>query len=498
MRDATKQVDNDLLIPVPKHSRQNLDSQTMTTINFGNICPIFAMETVPGGTYDIQTEMLARFQPLVSPVMHKMSLKAHYYFVPYRILWDNWENFIMQKKDIATGEIPVHPFFSRVDCLTTATTNGKTSPLLADYFGLKASAGTDTNMNPFVFAAYQMIWAWYYRHKSVEDDPLNYKLQDGEVLPSTFALQLAAIKQITFESDYFNDSLPTPQEGYPMFVDADASIYGVGTDYTLSADPVDIDLLGRTPNPNDQVEGDMFARVRIRMEEIRRAERLQEYLELNNHARTYIDFLKAHYNVDLQDYRLGIPEYITGFSQPVMVSDVTNQSDNFQGRIVGNGMSYAQSPKNSYYAREHGVIIGVAACTYKPTYLHAIPRLLTKTNWDDYFNPRFDNLGEQGLKNVELHAAHDEPDAYFGYVPKYHEYRNSFDMTTGEARTVLQHWHLARSLNTDVKLTRDFFNVVDERRIFAYQNDDFDPIILQVYNNIQALLPMGEVSRPQL
>lgn len=501
-----QQVDNSLLIPVPNKSYHNLDSETITTTKFGTLTPVFCMETVPGGSYDVSNETLCRFMPLSSPVMHKMTIKTHYFYVPYRLLWDNWENFIMGRKDPLTGLDPVHPFFRR-DILYSSLVNGKTRPELADYFGFTPATNftaANFNLNPFCFSAYQMIFNWYYRHKAVKEEN-QYKLEDGEIAPLDLEEIYGVLRTITFEDDYFTSCLPTPQEGAPVFIDTDAQVYGSGiigeiaSKDTLGNNPGYRPIPNSVPNPNDGVANDsLFARTRILVEEIRRAAKLQQYVELQNHAKTYIDFLKAHYNVDLQDYRLGIPEYITGFSQPVMISDVTNQSDDFQGRITGQANSYATSKKETYYAREHGMIIGLAAVTYKSKYNHALPKIHTKTGRFDYFTPIFDNLGEQEVKNIELASHHTRPNEVFGYVPRHHEYRSSFDMCTGEAKTTLAHWHLGRDYTVEVDLTDDFYDVQDDRRIFSYQNTDFDPIILQVYNNIRAQLPLGQVSHPQL
>jgi len=495
MRDMTKQVDNALLIPTPDRSRHNLDSQTLTTTSFGRIAPIFCQETVPGGNYTLSSEALARFQPLVSPVMHKMTLKMHYFYVPYRLLWDNWENFIMGRKDPLTGLDPVHPYFLR-SYLSTAT-NGKTTPMLADYMGLRPNSAHVVPLNPFAFSAYQMIYNWYYRHKAVKDE-VEYKLEDGLISEADFNNIFSVLRTITFDDDYFTSVLPTPQEGDPVFVDADGTLLSAGSPNGIETTNGIEQILEGTPNENDDVQSGLFTRTRILVEEIRRAAKLQQYVEMNNHAKTYIDFLKAQYNVDLQDYRLGIPEYITGFSQPVLVSDVTNMSDNFQGRITGTAASYATSQSKSFYAREHGMILGFAALTYKGAYTNAVPKIHTKTGRFDYFAPIFDNLGEQVVSKLEFDSGHDSPTEPFGYVPRHHEYRSSFDMTTGEARTTLNHYHLAKNYTSAIGLTEDFFDVLDDRRIFAFQDPTFDPVILQVYTNVSAELPMGQVSRPAL
>lgn len=495
MRDMTKQVDNALLIPTPKRSRHNLDTQTLTTSSFGRIAPVFCMETVPGGNYDISGEALARFMPLVSPAMHKMRLKMHYYYVPYRLLWDNWENFIMGRKDPLTGVDPVHPYFLR-SYLGTAT-NGTTTPRIADYFGFRANSANEVHLNPFALSAYQMIYNWYYRHKAVKDE-VDYKLEDGLISQQDFENIFGVLRTITFEDDYFTSVLPTPQEGDPIFVDADGTLLSVGSPTGIETTSGVEQILGAIPNANDDVQSGLFSRTRILVEEIRRAAKLQQYVELSNHAKTYIDFLKAQYNVDLQDYRLGIPEYITGFMQDVIVSDVVNQSDNNQGRITGTAASYSTSQRKSYYSREHGLILGFAALTYNGAYTNAIEKIHTKTGRFDYFSPLFDNLGEQVVTKLEIDSSHNSPDEPFGYVPRHHEYRSAFDKITGEARTTLNHYHLAKNYTNNVVLTEDFYDVLDERRIFAFQNPTNDPVILQVYTNLSAELPMGQVSQPQL
>ena len=203
MRDSAKQVDNALQIQVPNYTTKNLDSETLTTTKFGLLTPTFLMETVPGGKYNLGCEVLTRFPPLASPLMHRCMQKTMYFFVPYRILWDNWENFIMQKNDPLTGLPVIHPYYKASDLFAIGTgANGVSTARIADYFGFKTPDGgygslVTMQMNPFPYAAYQAIYNRWFRHKTVEE-PIDYMLEDGLVSPSDLGLML--IERIaTFE-----------------------------------------------------------------------------------------------------------------------------------------------------------------------------------------------------------------------------------------------------------------------------------------------------------
>lgn len=505
MRSAMSEATN-ILLSTPTHSTHDLSSTHLTTGTFGNLMPTFFQETVPGDRITIRPQVLCRFMPLASPVFHRMELVNHYYFVPNRILWDNWTNFISGKKDPLTDEHPVHPFFERSE-LTVGAPSGQVEPLIASYFGFVASdspSSPSAKLNPFPFAAYQAICNYYYRHRVVQDE-YPFKLQDGALTGTPFQ-ELTATRVITYGEDYFNAALPTPQQDNPAFVDSDGAVFrntsgGVtNIDAIDGVDPLVIQQQLAVSSDGNQVDEDaIFARVRITVEEIRRAVALQDFLEKNLHGLTYDDFIKVHYGVDIEDYRVQQPEYIGGFRQPVVVSDVMNQSDDFQGRITGNAATFGSSDSFSYQAKEHGIIIGITSVTYEPIYINSLQKLLTKgASRFEYFFPEFDNLGEQPIKHLELYGNSVTPNDTFGYVPRYFDYRKSFSLVTRHFRNDLLHWHLGRNLAIGGSggLTSDFYNVLDERRIFTIVDEDFDPLLLQIYNSVVATRPMGRLPRP--
>lgn len=493
-----KQVDNSLLIPVPDRSNHNLDSEVITSANFGTLIPFFCMETVPGGNYTINAEALARFQPIVSPLMHKCDMKVMYFYVPNRILWDGWEEYITGKVDKVTSNPRSQPYFTR-EFIGVDNDTQLVTPKMASYFGYKPVVNpvvqADFRFNALPFFAYQKIYNRYFRHKAIEDEVID-SASDGQVDFATFS-QISTLRTITHEDDYFNSALPSPQQGEPIFVD-DVSTINMnasgGGRTTLTGSNGSPSIKKELAPPNEAlVPNDLYTTIQINLEEIRRAAALQKFVEVERNSQSYIDYLKANFNVNFPDGRAQEPIYITGSSQPVVVSDVVNTADVNQGKIVGTAAGYSKGQKGNIYVHEHGLIMGICVFTYKPKYLYALPKLHTKTQRFDFFNPIFDGIGEQAIKRVELSNNTENPENTFGYVPRHFEYRSSFDMVTGEMATLYRQWHLARNIGFEPVLNIDFFKVIDERRIFAFQQQKFDPIMVQIYNNVRANLPMGKL-----
>lgn len=493
-------VESSVLLQTPKHSTYNLGYQTLTTTRFGQITPTFLMEAVPGDRVSLGHETLVRFQPLVSPVMHRMELVTHYFFVPYRILWSNWTEFITRQKNKFTNLDPVQPFVPYAQEFFSFDSRGYLQPKLMQYFGLH---GTNNPLDPlpingsekfryniYANAAYQMIYNFYYRHKLVTKES-EFELKDGRVDEDFFVI-LNQMRNITYKPDYFNSALPTPQAGEPAFIDDDAPIFRSGVTNTLQGTLANQPIPGVASIDPDVSENSLYARFRVTTEEIRRAVALQRYLEANLHGTTHDDFIKVHFGTDVGDARLSQPEYISGSRQPIVVSDVMNQSDNYQGRISGNAAGYGSSRMGSFTAPEHGLFIGLSSVVYDPAYVHAQPKMFMKTGSPfEYLTPEFDGIGEQPILKNEAYGGHQDGNEVFGYVPRYHEYRTSYDKVTGEMKKDFAHWHLARSFGPQVVLSSDFFDVADDRRIFSVQSRIDDPIILQVQNKCVATRPLS-------
>jgi hypothetical protein len=236
--------------------------------------------------------------------------------------------------------------------------------------------------------------------------------------------------------------------------------------------------------------------------ELRRAFRLQEWLEKNARGGTrYIENILAHFGVKSSDSRLQRPEYITGVKSPVVVSEVlqTGQSDTTpQGNMAGHGISVTSGRTGSYYCEEHGYIIGIMSVMPKTAYQQGIPKTFLKNDPLDYFWPSFAHIGEQEVQVQELYAYTSNKENTFGYVPRYAEYKYMPSRVAGDFRTTLDYWHLGRIFDSEPSLNQDFIECTPSAtsRIFAVEDPDAQKLYCHVLNKIKAVRPMPKYGTP--
>ena len=157
-------------VKVQKQPRNmfDLSHDVKLTLDMGNLVPILALECIPGDTHTISCESLLRFAPLISPVMHRYDVTMHYFFVPNRLVWDNWEKFITNTKLEATDALPVPPYLE----MEYDNSNHEIGSL-ADYLGVpynfdSVSPLQKLKVSALPFAAYACIYNEYYRDHNVD------------------------------------------------------------------------------------------------------------------------------------------------------------------------------------------------------------------------------------------------------------------------------------------------------------------------------------------
>jgi hypothetical protein len=451
-----------------------------------------------------------------------MDVSMHYFFVPNRILWSNWEKFITDANSGIT-----YPFLNwseaQEDYYNTVFPNAKVSKFL-DYIGVPpptstlGTQGTATQpINALPMAAYQCIYNEYYRDQNLQA-PIDYKLIDGnnETTGARMA-QLCTLRNRAWEHDYFTASLPFAQKGAAVDIplgniDGDLPIKlndGGGSGTTLTGTPTSPAVPGGTSGEVDA--GKLFADTTdasiapTTINDLRRAFRLQEWLEKNARGGTrYIESILSHFGVRSSDARLQRPEYITGVKTPVVVSEILNttgQTDGLvQGNMAGHALSISSGKSGSYYCEEHGYIIGIMSVMPKTAYQQGIPKTFLKNDTLDYYFPSFANIGEQPVTVNELYAYTSAANETFGYVPRYAEYKFMPSRVAGEFRDTLRYWHLGRIFSTQPNLNSSFIECKpqDTTRIFAVEDveEGEDSLYCHVYNKIQAVRPMPKYGTP--
>lgn len=515
----------------PKRSAFDLSHDYKFTCDIGKLIPILSKEAIPGDYWQIGNEVVVRLQPLASPIMHELNVYVHYYFVPHRILWKYWEDFITGGKDGDFAvSVPAYSFNSLGAPSGSPSTTAEGS--LWDYLGYPTVSSTpSTSYRPRCFRqrAYNLIWYEYYRDQNLARKDTHYQLindfytADDHYHTVVDVPHSSYIYNRCWEKDYFTSALPSQQRGSPValpirgsvpldFSNAVAtstgltSLANVQTGY-FSGDPgyrlADGSPVGQNiRNALNKGVGDLSNASSFDVNEMRLAFQIQRWMELNMRAGArYTEFLKAHYAAFPRDERLMRPEYIGGSKSPVIISEVlqtsATEAASPQGTMSGHGITVDMNFCCKYRVQEHGTIMGIMSVIPRTAYQQGIPREDNLRTKYDYFFPEFQHLGEQEVRNSEIYANYTNlDDSIFGYQGRYNEYRYAPSRVAGEMRSSLNYWHMGRIFANRPYLNHSFVQCVVDKRNFLVQNSH--SLLVNFANRIRAVRPMVRDPSPGL
>jgi hypothetical protein len=377
-----------------KRNKFNLSHEKKLSINMGYLYPVVCEPVMPNDYFRVNTEHLIRFHPLVSPLMHRIDAYIHYFFVPNRLVWNEWNNFISGGED---GK--AMPPFPNIGYTEQNKAHFKTGQL-ADYFGIPTYDGTEiitanTGISALPFRAYQLIYNEYYRDENLCD---KLPLSVGNVVDTAETNIIMSMRKRAWHKDYFTSALPWTQKGdeilIPIEVDPvykDLSIFkdGLGNiqaNKTLMSDAVgnlkaDTGITGRLENIDTMTNGSAS------INDLRKSIHLQKWLERNARAGSRItEFLYEHFGVISDDLRLSRPQYLGGGKSNVTISEVLaswgNDTDMPLGNMGGHALSVGNTNRFKSHFKEHGHIIGIMSVIPQNAYQQGLPKHFTK----------FDNL----------------------------------------------------------------------------------------------------------
>lgn len=493
-----------------KRNKFSLSYQRLLSCRMGQLIPIGLTEVLPNDTIQHATTGLVRCAPLVSPVMARCDVRIHHFYVPTRILWDNWEDFITGGPDGTDDSvIPT----------VNSGTSGFAEGSLADYFGLPTGIA-NLEVSALPFRAYNLIYNEYYRDEDLID-PVNIGTEDGPDTVTNMNLLSCA-----WEKDYFTSARPWTQKGsavsIPVFGDSvpiNLSSNGNfkmtphnASGYVSNGMSQAIDgtlrngqsaLLSYESGLKASIDTSSASGTGINVSDLRLALSLQRFQEARaRYGSRYTEYLR-YLGVVSSDARLQRPEYLAGGHSPLQFSEVlqTAQGTNPVGSMAGHGLTALRSNRYRRFIEEHGYIVTLMSIRPKTVYKNMIPRTWIRKTKEDYFQPEFQHIGQQEVFNKELNANSANPDGVFGYQDRYNEYRYHESSVSGEFRSTLNYWHMARDFAGDIALNADFVTCNPTDRIFAAPGTSSDPndTIYAFFNHsIQARRAMVKVANPKI
>lgn len=493
-----------------KRNKFNLSYTKLLTCDMGELVPIGLTEVLPGDTLQQATSALIRCSPLVAPVMHPVRVAIHHWFVPHRLIWDDFQDFITGGPDGLDASV--------FPTITIGGGTGAAVGSLADYLGVPTGVN-NIEVSALPFRAYAKIWNEYYRDQDLQTE-LTIDLTSGADTTTATALQNA-----DWEKDYFTSARPWEQKGASITIplgttaplilnptsgainpskvrdSADGTL--VGSTGTLSQEATTGDLiqttgaLNRTLDVTGHTRVDLSSASAITINALREAMALQRYAEARaRYGSRYTEYLR-YLGVRSSDARLQRPEYLGGGRETIQFSEVLQTAEGAAGDVgtmYGHGIAGMRSNRYRKFFEEHGYIISLLTARPKTIYGQGLFRHWNRRVKEDYWQQELQHIGQQEILNKEVYAAHASPAAVFGYQDRYDEYRRSESLISGEFRTTtLDHWHMARIFASDPALNASFVSSVPTKRIFASQSTD--GLYINAKHSIQARRMVASVGR---
>jgi hypothetical protein len=447
-----------------------------TTFNAGQLVPIYVDEALPGDTFSCNLTAFSRLATPIHPTMDNAFMDTHFFAVPVRLVWDDFEEFMGETKTYqapGSSRLDGTPDFTvaaPVPPTITAPGGGETEGSLSDYFGIPTKvAGLE--FSALWHRAYTLVWNDWFRDENLQAPKtvLTTSGADG----TTYALLNRGKKH-----DYFTSALPWPQKGadvtIPLGLSADVfsgatpgnaaddkapTVFSVVDQDWLTLDKSsgsqdNVSLGATVGSADNKLYADLSNATSATINQLRLAFATQKFLEIQARGGSrYIEVIKNHFNVTSPDARLQRPEYLGGGSSPVNISPVAQTSSTDattpQGNLSAIGTTVLSGHSFTKSFTEHTIVIGMVSVRTDLTYQQGLNRMFSRETIYDYYWPTLSTIGEQAVKNKEIYAQGSAADeTTFGYQERYAEYRYKPSSITGKFRSnatgTLESWHYAQ------------------------------------------------------
>lgn len=500
-----------------------------TTFYAGLLVPFYVDEVLPGDSFKLTATLFARLATPIVPFMDNLYLETFFFFVPNRLVWDNWQKFNGEQRN---------PSDSTDFLIPTVSGTNVQNQTLWDYFGLPTNVAKTLKVNALPFRAYNLIFNEWFRDENLQDS-LRVPVDDGPDNLSDYNLVRRGKRH-----DYFTSCLPWPQKGPGVEIsiggsadlDISGSVSGSGIPIFKRASSNGLNPAGGLASDlndfstvvfNNSAGGDLYAlswkdpklsvdisgtadlssATPISINDLRQAFQIQKLYERDARGGTrYTEILRSHFGVVSPDARLQRPEYLGGSSARISINPVQQTSSTNETTPQGNLAAYGVVSDSFHgFSKsfvEHGYVFGFVNVRADLTYQQGLNRMWSRQGRFDFYWPVLAHLGEQAVLNKEIYAQGTaDDDKVFGYQERYAEYRYYPGQITGKFRSTdpqpLDSWHLAQKFSSLPTLSAQF--VVDDPpidRVIAVQNEPH--FLFDSYIRLKCARPMPVYSVPGL